>query len=425
MMTLFSSDPGRGPDGSIPGRYAQGTVVDDQGKPVAGAAGCLLCSGTFGKQGGTVEVRATTDAQGRFRLTSRRYAGSLTSCVPSLGLSPRLGAIAATWSRQSCLRRWSCKSRSRRPSRSKGPTVSPSPGRGSLRESFRSPRRDAAGHARVAGRPLAVTTGPDGKAMLDYLAAGDQLLAVRVAAESIGTQDFQLVDGPAATARAPTITIRLKQDEPAGRPCPKPCGRAGRGTRLSRSGSRGAPGWNRIRSGSRTGRSARVLTARSRLPTTCWSARPIGSWFAHRGRSRSCRTGSRSASKPRVLLPMIQRPLRTISGQRRGSAGQAGGRHRGLPIGRRAGTDGDPDRCGRPVRAGRAFARDRFSSSLAVKGFGFPDDWSSPANGDITVELTRTSERPAHEMRMLPEVIPPGGVAGPGAAIAGAVLECL
>ena len=49
--------------------------------------------------------------------------------------------------------------------------------------------------------PLAVTTGPDGKATLDYLAARDQLVAVRVSAYLIGTQDILLIERP---GRAPS-----------------------------------------------------------------------------------------------------------------------------------------------------------------------------------------------------------------------------
>ncbi len=36
-------------------------------------------------------------------------------------------------------------------------------------------------------RPRAATTGPDGKATLDYLAGGDQLVAVRVTAAPLGS----------------------------------------------------------------------------------------------------------------------------------------------------------------------------------------------------------------------------------------------
>ncbi len=43
--------------------------------------------------------------------------------------------------------------------------------------------------------PRTVTTGPDGTATINYLAAGDRLVAVRVTADSIGTQDFEPVAG--------------------------------------------------------------------------------------------------------------------------------------------------------------------------------------------------------------------------------------
>ena len=44
---------------------------------------------------------------------------------------------------------------------------------------------------------LSVTTGPDGKATVNYLAGGDKLVTLRFTAPSIGTQDLQLLDNPA------------------------------------------------------------------------------------------------------------------------------------------------------------------------------------------------------------------------------------
>ncbi len=59
--------------------------------------------------------------------------------------------------------------------------------------------------------PLAVITGPDGRATINYLAARDQLVAARVAAEPIGTQDFLLVERPGRSSVEPVIAIRLKK----------------------------------------------------------------------------------------------------------------------------------------------------------------------------------------------------------------------
>ena len=56
---------------------------------------------------------------------------------------------------------------------------------------------------------LAVTTGPDGQATLNYLTAGDQLVAVRITAPSVGTQDLPLLESPRRNNQGATITIHL------------------------------------------------------------------------------------------------------------------------------------------------------------------------------------------------------------------------
>ena len=81
---------------------------------------------------------------------------------------------------------------------------------------------------------LATTTGPDGTTSIDYLAARDQLVAVRVTADSIGSQDFLLVEQPGRASEPPVITIKLKSHRHDRRPgrrrgCPSPGGKGRRG----------------------------------------------------------------------------------------------------------------------------------------------------------------------------------------------------
>ena len=57
---------------------------------------------------------------------------------------------------------------------------------------------------------LATSTGPDGTTTIRYLAARDQLIAVRVTTDSIGSQDFLLVEQPGRGSEPPVITIKLK-----------------------------------------------------------------------------------------------------------------------------------------------------------------------------------------------------------------------
>ncbi len=109
--------------------------------------------------------------------------------------------------------------------------------------------------------------------------------------------------------------------------------------------------------------------------------------------------------KPRVLLPMIERPLRTISGrvvdrQRKPLPGievfQAG--------------DG-PERTATTTDSAGRFALGGFRRGPVFlfargEGFRFGGQLIKPGAANITVELTRTSERPAQEMSMLREPVP-------------------
>ena len=144
--------------------------------------------------------------------------------------------------------------------------------------------------------PLAVTTGADGKADT-RLSGGRRSIGRRASRGRVDRQPGLPVDRTARPRRPGRDNHNSPQaDEPAGRPCPEPCGGTGRGPNGRGLVQGRQPAAARIQSASRTGRSARRLMARSRRPTTSWSGRRIASWSVRRGRSRSCRAGSRSAS---------------------------------------------------------------------------------------------------------------------------------
>ena len=109
--------------------------------------------------------------------------------------------------------------------------------------------------------------------------------------------------------------------------------------------------------------------------------------------------------QPRVLLPMVQRPLRTITGrvvdrQARPVAGVEVFQSGDGP--RRTSTTTDAD--GRFALGG--FCQGPVVLFVRGQGFRFSGQLIKPGDHDITVELTRTTERPAREMRMLPDPIP-------------------
>jgi len=112
-----------------------------------------------------------------------------------------------------------------------------------------------------------------------------------------------------------------------------------------------------------------------------------------------------AGEQPRVLLPMIQRPLRTLSG---GVVDRQGKPLAGIEVFQSG--DG-PERTATKTDGDGRFGLGGFRQGAVFlfargDGFRFFGHLVKPGEGGITVELTRTSERPTREMRMLPEPIP-------------------
>ena len=57
---------------------------------------------------------------------------------------------------------------------------------------------------------VTTSTGPDGKATITCMAPRDQLVAARVTADAIGTQDISLIKRPGRDTEESVITIKLK-----------------------------------------------------------------------------------------------------------------------------------------------------------------------------------------------------------------------
>ena len=254
--------------------------------------------------------------------------------------------------------------------------------------------------------PLAVTTGPDGRATINYLAARDQLVAVRVAADPIGTQDFLLVERPGRGSVEPVITIRLKKTsrlagrivDGAGQPV---------ADQVVEIWSRGGGSWLGPNRGRAAGRPA-PDGGRRTLPDP---GQPPGRLDVSRssvrapGKEPILSDWIAIGEPPRTLLPMRLRPLRTVGGRvvdRQGKpvanveVFQTGDGPE--PTSTRTGADGRFSLGG--FRQGPVFLFAR------GEGFRFHGQLIREAESEVTVELTRTAERPAREMRMLPEPIP-------------------
>src|SRR5271170_7476440 len=77
-----------------PDRTATGEVVDDQGKPVAGAQVVLFAPPVVYGKGDAVEVRATSDPQGKFSLQWPPLKRVLINGVNLLAYRPGLAITA-------------------------------------------------------------------------------------------------------------------------------------------------------------------------------------------------------------------------------------------------------------------------------------------------------------------------------------------
>ena len=230
------------------------------------------------------------------------------------------------------------------------------------------------------------------------------LVGVRVAAGSIGSQDFQLIEQPNRQAQDATITVRLKptsrlsgrvrtragtpvagqkvevwfkggtwlEPNPVGFPNGPPCTAA--------DGSFQTPDTLLV------GSSYRVVAFAPRMEPI------LSDWIT-------------IGEKPRVLLPMLQRPLRSISGR---VVDRQGEPVEGIEVFQSG--DG-PERTSTRTDAGGRFTLDGFCQGPVClfargEGFRFFGRLVKPGDHDVTVELTRTTERPARAMRMLADPIP-------------------
>ena len=254
---------------------------------------------------------------------------------------------------------------------------------------------------------LAVTTGPDGQATVSYLKDTDQIAAVRITTDAIGSQDIPLVENPSREPSGPVIRIKLgKTSRLSGRIVSKAVQStvpvAGEEVEVwSQGGSRLPPGRVGFRGGPiRTGADGRFQTPDNLLVGSSYRIvvrapghEPIVSEWITIG------------EQPRTLLPMLFRPLRTITGRVAD--------RRGKPVaGAEVFQSGDgPERTAATSAPDGSFSLGGFRPGpvcLFVRGDGFRffGRLVKEDESHVAIELTRTGERPAREMRMLPDPIP-------------------
>ncbi|HKI20782.1 MAG TPA: sigma factor-like helix-turn-helix DNA-binding protein, partial [Isosphaeraceae bacterium] len=402
-------------EGKLPGSQPQaqarrdvtieGTVVDEQGKPVDDAQVLFNALVPRGDRVESVEVRTKTDAAGRYRLTTPPLGGVNLNGAKVWAYRSGSAIAAGRWYQPPALVL-------RRPEpktvKIEGPDGQPVVG---ARVSPRLILFAAAELTNVPdslAAPRTVSTGSDGKAILNDLAAAHQLVAVRVTADSIGTQDFQLIERPLGAVRnvqGTTITIRLKptsrlagrvrnrEGQPVANQAVEIWHNGGSALQGNPVGFKNGP-LRTAADGSFQTPDNLLVGSSYRIVVRAPGMEPILSDWITIG------------DKPRVLLPMIQRPLRTISGRVLDRQGKP-------VLGVELFQAGDgPERTATRTAADGQFTLGGFISRGPVflfargEGFRFFGRMIKPGDGHVTVELTRTSERPAGEMKMLGDPIP-------------------
>ena len=381
-----------------------GEVVDDQGKPVADVPVVFYVPPSVSGKEYQAEAQARTDAGGQFRMNLPSLGRVFVGGINFLAYRPGSAITAKSYYPKPY--RLVMRKPEPRTIRIEGQGGQPIAGARITPRVFDVFSGATAVIPESMAAPLAVITGPDGRATINYLAARDQLVAVRVAAEPIGTQDFLLVERPGRNAVEPVIAIRLKKTsrltgrivDRAGQPV------AGQVVEIW---SRGGGGWLlpnpvELRGGPlRTSADGRFQTPDNLL---------VGSTY---------RVVVRAAGKepiisgwiaideaPRVLLPMRLRSLRSVGGRVVDRQGKPVANVEVFQSG-----DG-PEQTSTQSDADGRFVLDGFRDGPVFvfarrEGFRFHGQLIREGEQKVTVELTRGTERPAREMRMLPGPIPP------------------
>ncbi len=386
-----------------PDRTVSGTVVDDQGKPVAGARVVLYAPPlNWGKEN-TAESATTTDDQGRYRVKIPPLGRYIVGGVNLLVYRPGLTIAAHPFFRHP--EKIVLRQPEPRAVRVEGPDGRP------VARARIAPKTLSifSGTGTVVpeslSAPLAVTTDPDGRATLGYLTARDQLAMARVTTDSIGTQDIVLVERPGRGSTEPVITIRLRKTsrltgrivDDAGNPV------SGQVVEIW---SRGGGAWLRPDAVELAGGPLRTAADGSfQTPDNLFVGSAYRAVVRASGKDTILSDWITIGEQPRALLPMRLGSLRTIGGR---VVDRQGKPVAGVEVFQTA--DGPEPTATKSGPDGRftlpGFRRGPVFLFARGDGFRFHGQLIRDGKGDVTVELTRTGEPPTRAMPMLTEPMP-------------------
>jgi hypothetical protein len=382
-------------------RELSGTVVDDRGKPVAGAA--VVFKQSAADQPANPQTR--TDAAGRFRLSAPIASWGR---VPTLWVYQPGLALAAVDTGADFPATINLRAPLPRTITIEGPDGKPIAGAkvgpeavvfvtGHLRRTITPPI--------VLAESLAATTGADGKVTFDCIARLDQLDAVYVSTPSIGRQILLVSDEPLHSLDWTTATVRLKATSrltgtvktAAGQPC------AGVPIAIySRTlGWLAASPVEFDRGPVRTAADGSFQTPDNLLVGVAYRA-----LVRAPGMEPALSGWITIGEKPHGLPPLVLRPL----GKRSGRVVD----RQGKPVaGFEVFQSGDgPQRTSTLTDGAGRFTLGGFCQGPVFvfahgEGIRFSGRLIKPGEDDVTLEVTRSSQPPDRPMRMLPEPIPP------------------
>ncbi len=384
-----------------PARPMRGDVVDSAGKPVANARVVFYAPPVAYLKGDPVEVEAKTNADGQFSLIRPPLERAVVNGISFVAYAPGL-AIGAT----SILRgaRVVLQAPHPRTVKVEGPDGQPIAGaRVALRFLYAFGGTLAEIPESLAD-PLATTTGPDGTTSINYLAARDLLVAVRITADSIGSQDFVLVERPGRGSEPAVITVKLKSTfsisgrlvDGNARPVPD---------QVVEVWSRGNGSWlvaNQV--GFKDGPPRTNADGSFQTPANLQRGSAYRVAIRAPGKDPIFSGWITIQNKAHTLPLLVQRSLRTIRGQAVDRQGK--------PVaGAQVFQSGDgPERTETTTGADGHFSLGGFRPGpvfflVRKDGFRLHGQLIKATDANVAAELTRESEPPSRSMNTLPDVI--------------------